>query len=76
MTDISEKETIEYFKHGAKKAIDASMKLADVNETKAWHSIASSLKQLAHNADKLYTAKAMTRLQTLSMAAKIQAKIN
>ena len=76
MKDISEKETIEYFKHGAKKAIDAAMKLAELNETKAWHSIAGTLGQISYNADRLYTAKAMTRLQTLSMAAKIQAGMN
>lgn len=76
MTDISEKETFEYFKHGCKKASDAALKLAALNEREHWNAIVRSLDQMMYNANKLYTAKAMTRLQTLSMAAKIQSGMN
>ncbi len=76
MNDISEKETFEYFKHGAKKASDAAAKLATLNEREHWFAIVRSLDQILRNANKLYTAKAMTRLQNLSLAAKIQAKMN
>jgi len=74
MSYISEKETFEYFKQGAKKASDAALKLADLNERNHWHSIVKSLDQMVYQANKLYTAKAMTRLQLMNMAAKIQAK--
>jgi len=76
MTDISEKETFEYFKHGAKKASDAAAKLATLNERDQWFAVVRALDQMSHNADKLYTAKAMTRLQTLALANKIQAGMN
>lgn len=76
MNDISEKETFEYFNHGAKKASNAAMELASLNEREHWYAIVRSLDQLLYSANKLYTAKAMTRLQLMNMAAKIQAKIN
>ncbi len=76
MSDISEKETFEYFKHGAKKAANAAVQLGALNERDNWNSIARMLDQIMRNADKLYTAKAMSRLQVLSMAAKIQARMN
>ncbi len=72
MTDMTEKETIEYFQRGLKKASSAALQLAKINERAAWHQIVRALDQLAFNGMKYYTGKAQTRLQTLALAAKIQ----
>lgn len=71
MTDLSEKQTIEYFVQGIKKASGAAQKLAAVNQTQAWNDVVRMLDQLAFNAKKMYEGKPQTRLQTLSMAAKV-----
>lgn len=68
MTDISEKQTIEYFMQGAKKAKSAARELAGLNSTNSWTKIRSALGQIEKNAMKLYTDKPQTRLQTLALA--------
>ncbi len=73
MTDISEKQTIEYFLQGAKKAKAAARELASLNQTNAWTAVRSQLGQLEKTAMKLFTDKPQTRLQTLTMANKILA---
>lgn len=76
MSEINERETFEYFTHGCKKASKAAMELATLNEREHWYTIVRALDQMMYNANKLYTAKAMTRMQLMNMAAKIQAKVN
>lgn len=72
MTDISEKQTIDYFMQGAKKAKSAARELARLNQTNAWTAIRSQLGLLERNAQKLFTDKPQTRLQTLALASQIQ----
>ncbi len=74
MTDISEKQTIEYFLQGAKKAKAAARELASLNKTNAWTAVRSQLGQLEKTALKLFSDKPQTRLQTLSLAAQIESK--
>lgn len=76
MTDISESQTFEYFLHGAKKAKSAARELATANSTHSWTKIRSIIGQIEQNAQKLYTDKPQTRLETLAMAEKIQETIN
>lgn len=72
MTDISEKQTIEYFMHGAKKAKGAARELAKLNQTNAWIAIRNQINLLQKQAEKLYTDKPQSRLQTLALAEQIQ----
>ena len=73
MTDISERQTIEYFVNGLKKSQSAAKQLATLNQRSEWNRIASTLDVLLMNAKKLYEGKPQTRLQTLALANKIQA---
>ncbi len=73
MTDITEAQTMEYFISGAKKAKSAARELASLNETTAWTKVRSQLGQLEKLAQKIFTEKPQTRLQTLTLANQIQA---
>ncbi len=75
MTDINEKETIAYFIHGLRKARSAAKELSIVNKQHLWNVIAKNLDQLLFNAEKLYNAKPLTRLQTLSMANQMMPEV-
>lgn len=72
MTDISEKQTIEYFLAGAKKAKSSARELASLNSTHSWTKVRSQLGQLEKMAHKIFTDKPQTRLQTLALANEIQ----
>lgn len=72
MTDISEKQTMEYFLGGTKKAKAAARELAALNQTHSWTKVRSQLGQLEKHAATLFTDKPQTRLQTLALADKIQ----
>ncbi len=72
MSDINEKETMQYFMNGMKKARAAAKQLGDLNERSAWGIIGKSLDQIIINAHKLYTSKPQTRLQNLILADKIE----
>ncbi len=72
MTDITEKQTMEYFLSGAKKAKSAARELASLNSTNAWTKVRSQLGQLEKFARKIFTDKPQTRLQTLALANEIQ----
>lgn len=72
MTDISEAQTFEYFINGVRKAKSAARQLAALNETHEWTKIRSMLGQIEKNAQHLYTSSPQTRLETLSLAGKIQ----
>lgn len=69
--DISEKQTMEYFISGAKKAKAAARELASLNQTNAWTRVRSQLGVMEKNALKLFNDKPQTRLQTLDLANKI-----
>lgn len=71
MTDITEKQTFEYFLGGAKKAKSAARELASLNSSASWVKIRSLLGQMEKNANKLYTDKPQTELQTLALANQI-----
>ncbi len=71
MTDISEKQTIEYFIHGIRKAKAAAKELALLNQKGDWIKIRDALDQIEKNAIKMATGKAQTREQTLALAASI-----
>ncbi len=71
MTDISERQTFEYFMHGAKKAKSAARELASLNSSGSWIKIRSALGQIEKNAQKLYESKPQTDLQNLILANKI-----
>lgn len=71
MTDISEKQTMEYFLQGVKKAKSAARELASLNSSKSWLSIRGTLGQIERNAVKIFESKAQTRLQTLVLANQI-----
>lgn len=73
MIEISEKQTIEYFVGGLKKAQAAAKQLAVLNQRSAWNRVASTLDVILINAKKLYEGKPQTRLQTLALAHQIQA---
>lgn len=72
MTDISEKQTMEYFMNGAKKAKSAARQLATLNQTSAWTAVRTQLGQIEKNAKTLFTDKPQTRLETLALANQIQ----
>lgn len=72
MTDITEKQTIEYFMQGAKKAKSAARELASLNSSGSWIKIRSAIAQIEKTAQKLYTDKPQTQLQTLALANKIE----
>ena len=74
MTDISEKQTIEYFMQGVKKAKSAARELAKLNQTTAWTAVRSQLGVMEKQAHKLYIDKPQTRLQTLGLANQIMAE--
>ncbi len=76
MTDITEKQTMEYFLSGVKKAKSSARELASLNETHAWTSVRSQLGQLEKLAIKIFTEKSQTRTQTLALADKIQGDSN
>lgn len=76
MTDISEKQTFEYFLHGAKKAKSAARELATLNSSKSWIDIRSALGQIERNAQKLYESKPQSKLQNLILADQIEKSIN
>jgi len=71
MTDINEKETLDYFVSGIKAARSAAKELAILNTGGAWSQIVIGLDQILENAKKLYEGKAQTRLQTLALANQI-----
>ena len=75
MTDINEPETIAYFIHGLKKSQSAAKELAVENKSNAWKGIAKNLEQLLIQAQKLYEAKPLTRLQTLSMTNQMMPEV-
>ncbi len=75
MTDISEKQTMEYFLQGAKKAKSAARQLAKLNSTHAWTDVRSQLGQIERTGKKLFTDKPQTRLQTLALANQIAGDI-
>lgn len=68
MTDMSEKQTIEYFTCGLKKARAAALELCAFKRTSSWPRIVTLLDQLAHSAKKFYEGKAQTRGETLGLA--------
>ncbi len=72
MSDITEKQTFEYFSNGVKKAKSAARELATLNERGDWIKIRSVLGQIERNAEKLYNSRSQTRLQTLALAEKIE----
>ena len=74
MTDINEKETIQYFISGLKKARQAAKDLAILNQRSAWSHIIVGLDQMLAHAKTLYEGKAQTRAQTLALANHIQAE--
>ena len=71
MTDITEKQTMEYFLQGAKKAKSAARALGLIDQSNAWTRVRSQLAQFEKNAQKLFTSKPQTRTETLAMANKI-----
>ncbi len=72
MTDISEKQTMEYFLQGAKKCKSAARELASLNSSKSWLAIRSTIGQIQKNAEKLFVAKPQTEVQNLVMANTIE----
>ena len=74
MTDITEKQTMEYFLQGAKKAKSAARSLGLIDQSSAWTRVRSQLAQCEKNAQKLFTGKPQTRTETLAMANKITGK--
>lgn len=72
MSDISEKQTIEFFLAGIKKAKSAARELAKLNSSGSWLSIRSTLGQIEKNGMRIFTDKPQTRLQTLALANQIQ----
>lgn len=72
MTDISEKQTIEWFVGGIKKASTSAQQLATINKRGDWLKIVRMLDQISYNAKKMYEGKPQTRLQTLALANHIQ----
>lgn len=72
MTDIGEKQTFEYFMHGAKKAKSAARELASLNSSSSWLKIRSVLGQIERNATKLYESKPQSQLQNLILADQIE----
>lgn len=68
MTDMSEKQTIEYFTGGLKKARSAALELCAMKKNSAWPRIVTLLDQLGHGAKKFYEGKAQSRSETLSLA--------
>lgn len=71
MTDLSEKQTMEYFLHGAKKCKSAARELAKLNQTHGWTAVRSQLGQIERTGQKLFTDRPQTRLQTLALANQI-----
>lgn len=72
MSDINEKETIDYFVHGIKKARQAAKELAILNQRSAWSQIVVGLDHILENAKKLYTSKPQTYAKNLIMARQIE----
>lgn len=72
MTDISERQTFEYFIQGVKKAKSAARELAKLNSSNSWVSIRSALGQIEKSATVLYNAKPQTELANLVLANQIE----
>lgn len=70
--EINEKETIEYFVQGIRKAQSAAKDLAALNKRTLWLQIGNMLEQINHKAAILHNSKAQTRTETLILANKIQ----
>ena len=69
---MSEKETIEAFCDGAKRASMAAKELAKELDSIEWSNIVSTLEAMAIGGRQLYEAKSMSRFETL-MAANMKA---
>lgn len=72
MRDITEKENIEYLMHGLRKARSAAKEISELKHDSSWKRVAHTLDTLIVNATRLSEARAMSRLQTLAMANKIE----
>ncbi len=73
MTDISEKQTIEYFTQGLKKASSAANKAKVAWDGRVpWATIVMAIGQIMYNAKKIYEGKPQTRLETLVLADRAQ----
>lgn len=72
MSDINEKETMQYFINGLQKARSAAKDLAILNQRSAWSQIIVGLDQMLSHAKTLFEGKAQTREETLMLAAAIQ----
>jgi len=68
---MSEKETLEAFIDGAKKAASTAREFARIHTNKDWEDRAEMLDAIRINGVKLAQMKAMSRLETL-MAANIK----
>lgn len=72
MSEISEKQTLEYFLHGAAKAKSAARELAKLNSSKSWLQIRSTIGQIQKNGEMLFNSKAQTEVDNLILANKIE----
>ena len=72
MTDINEKETMQYFMNGLKRSRSAAIELGDGGKKQVWGGIVTHLDQLHKTALKLATGRPQTRAQTLKLASVIQ----
>jgi len=71
--EMSERESIEAFIEGAKKASSAAREMAGVFDDKEWEDTALMLDGIRVNGVKLSQMRSMSRLETL-MAAEIKQK--
>ena len=69
---MSERETLEAFSEGAKKAASAARELAKETQNSAWLDTANVLESICQGGLQLSNMRSMSRLETL-MAANIKA---
>lgn len=65
---MTEKDTIDSFCEGAKKAQLAALELAKECDNPEWATVALTLEAMAVGGKKLYNMKAMSRFETLMAA--------
>lgn len=70
---MNERETMEAFIEGAKKAASAARELAKECDDPSWETVAATLDAMMDGGKKLANMRAMSRLETM-MAANIKSK--
>ena len=75
MSDVSEKQSLEFFTHGLRKSEAAARGLARITKKHHWTNIANALTQLRSNGEKMFNMRALTDTEVLVATAHRQKQL-